>query len=136
MPESLPPFPVTVRKQVKREQLHRCAACGQIGHIECHHIVPRSMALDIGLTEDEAQCRHNAVGLCPKCHDEIDRYALQDGVLFHEMEEGQAYQLPPGMQRKLDHYREEIAVQRLDSVGRENNVGAFYDEPDFKRAGK
>lgn len=108
MTEKLPPFPEKIRKKVKKEQEHRCAACGQEGHLSCHHIVPRSLAPIIGLTAEEAQCRHNAVGLCQECHEHADRMALEHGQFFYEMEPGKEYPIPPKIRKKVERYRKRL----------------------------
>lgn len=105
MTERLPPFPEKVRKEVRKAQGGRCADCGQQGHLECHHIIPRQFHRRVGLTAQETQCRHNAVGLCADCHGKWDRLATREGVFFCEMAAGREYPLPRNMARKLRRYR-------------------------------
>lgn len=80
-------FPIETRKQVKAEQEHRCALCGQAGHLEIHHIQPKSMGGSNG--------RDNAVGLCAPCHDLCDWLTITGKVPFQRiMEVGREYVLP------------------------------------------
>lgn len=77
------------KKQIKKEQKHKCGYCGQANcFLEVHHIIP----VNHGGTRD----RDNGVALCVICHQYFDNLALHEHRYFHEvvLEEGKEYVLP------------------------------------------
>jgi hypothetical protein len=99
-------FPESIKKKVKEEQQSVCAYCGREGCLEVHHIIPKSIAKQYGLTRQETHSRENAVGLCADgCHRYFDNLALKQEIFFDEvcMEEGIEYHLPRQIRKKVDH---------------------------------
>ena len=67
-------FSYETRMRVRREQHNLCADCHRPAFLEIHHRVPQSM--------NGANNRRNAVGLCHECHQEWDKLAKNEGVVF------------------------------------------------------
>lgn len=80
-------LPVSVRLQVRREQLNICAVCGETTHLTIHHKIPRSH----GGTDE----RSNLIGVCREpCHDVLDKLALEESIYYDQiMQEGKLYDL-------------------------------------------
>jgi predicted restriction endonuclease len=70
-------FNTKVKQQVREEQGHACAVCGQKGCIQIHHIVPQCLG---GADE-----RENAVGLCGTHHLDWDVQTIKNGVMYPGM---------------------------------------------------
>lgn len=107
MRESYIGFPPETRKQIKKEQGFACAWCGQKGCLQVHHIVPQSIAKELGWNDRQITDRSNGVALCEgegKCHETFDILALEYNRFFDEvaMDEGKEYTIPKGPRRNTD----------------------------------
>lgn len=97
MRENYIPFLPEVRKQVKQEQEFKCAWCGSSGcDLSVHHIVPSSVAQDMGWPASKIRARENAVALCEYDHETFDILALTHNQFFDEimMDHGKEYKIP------------------------------------------
>lgn len=70
-------FPKEVKKEVKKEQEHRCAICGQAACLEVHHKIPSC--------HNGGKEKENAVGLCSVCHQYFDNLALHQHRYYDEV---------------------------------------------------
>lgn len=92
MKEKIPGFDKELKRQVKREQSYRCLVCGSKDSLSCHHIVPKSLGRQYGMTMRELNGKHNCAALCDLCHKVADEYALNKGVFLPKlMEQGIDY---------------------------------------------
>lgn len=98
-------FSPEIKKQVREAQNDTCAFCGRVGCLQIHHIIPKSLATEHGLSPREVKSRENAVGLCPCCHQHFDDLALNHGKFYHEvlMEAGREYDLYQDRARVTTH---------------------------------
>lgn len=101
MRESYLAFPPDVRLQTKKEQGFKCAWCGAQGCLQVHHVVPQSIARDLGYSEKKIISRENAVALCEgegKCHETFDILALKFNSFYDDVAQ--------------DHGREVIGAEK------------------------
>jgi len=67
-------FSNSTKREVIEAQGGRCADCGKIGHLQCHHKVPQSLG--------GRDTKENAVALCRDDHLFWDNSTLRDGIMY------------------------------------------------------
>jgi len=75
-------FSRAIRKEVRRRQSGICDRCGENDFLQVHHRIPESLNGSEDIT--------NAVGVCRKCHRELDREAFM-GFIYHQVHDEDGY---------------------------------------------
>lgn len=70
-------FPKGLRKALRKEAKGVCTICGKAGSLEVHHCVP--------ISRNGTKEKHNALCVCPACHQVLDKLALQEGIYYPEV---------------------------------------------------